>query len=125
MHQSCDIKDTLFMIRYCTCYIEYLFRIDVTDSRDSESLSSALLPVSLLDAQIYLYTLVNISDINSPPQGKGEKRVRTNVWELQLSLRKYQAREEFALISFPEMEEYIHLQQFVSLSNVFILLDTK
>lgn len=60
MHQSCDIKDIVFMIRYCTCYIEYLFRIDVTDSRDriGESLSYALL-VSLLDAKIHLYTLVN------------------------------------------------------------------
>lgn len=53
------------MIRYCTCYIEYLFRIDVTDSRDRESLSSALLPVCLLDDQIHLHTLVNISDTNS------------------------------------------------------------
>lgn len=114
------------MIRYCTCYIEYLFRIDVTDSRDSESLSSALLPVSLLDDQIHLCTLVNISDINSLLlRDREKKRVRTNVKELQLSLRKYQAREKFALISFPEMEEYICHQQFVILSNVFIQLDTK
>lgn len=75
MHQSCDIKDTLFMIRYCTCYVEYLFRMDVTDSRDSESLSSALLPVSLLDAQIHLYSLVNISDIQfTSSQQQGEKK---------------------------------------------------
>lgn len=75
MHQSCDIKDILFMIRYCTCYIEYLFRIDVTDSRDriSESLSSAL-PVSLPDAKIHLYTLVNNSDISSVLLRDGEKK---------------------------------------------------
>lgn len=114
------------MIRYGTCYIEYLFGIDVTDSRDSELLSSALLSVPLLDAQVHLYTLVNISDINSLLLRDGEKkRARTVVRELQLSLRKYQAREKVALISFLEMEEYIHHQQFVILSNVFIPLDTK
>ena len=64
------------MIRYCTCYIEYLFRIDVTDSRDriGESLSSALLPVSLPDAKIHLYTLVNSSDINPVLLRDGEKK---------------------------------------------------
>ena len=63
------------MIRYRTCYIEYLFRIDVTDPRDriSESLSSALLPVSLPDAKIHLYTLVNNSDISSVLRD-GEKK---------------------------------------------------
>lgn len=102
MHQSCDRKDTPFLIRYCTCHIEYLFRIDVTGSRDSESLSSALLPVSLLYVQIHLYRLVNISDINSLLlRVREKKRVRTDVRELQLSLRKYQAREKFVLISFP------------------------
>lgn len=106
--------------------MEYLFRIDVTDSRDGESLGSALLPVSLLDAQLHLYTLVNISGVNSLLLSDREKkRARTNVRGLQLLLRKYQAREKFALISFPEMEEYIRHQQFVILSNVFIPLDTK
>lgn len=75
MHGSYDIKDILFMIWYCTCYIEYLFRIDVTDSRDKtgESLSSALPPVSLQDAMMCLYTLVNNSDIRSALLRDGEK----------------------------------------------------
>lgn len=61
------MKDILLIIRYCTSYTEYLFRIDVTDPRDKigESLSSVLLPVSLQDAKVHLYTLVNNSDIGS------------------------------------------------------------
>jgi len=64
------------MIRYCTCCIEYLFRIDVLDSRYriGESLSSASLPVFLQDAKIHLYTLVNNSDISSVLLRDGEKK---------------------------------------------------
>jgi len=55
--------------------MEYLFRIKVTGSRDriSESLSSALLPVSLQDAVICLYTCINNPVVTSACLRYGEE----------------------------------------------------
>lgn len=97
------------MIWYCTCYIEYLFRIDVTDSRDrtGESLSSALPPVSLQDAIMCLYTLVNNSDIRSALLRDGEKENKGRYQETAVITKELPSQGKNCF-NFLSRSEWIH-----------------
>lgn len=98
------------MIRYCTCYIEYLFRVDVTDCRDriGESLRSAVLPVFLPDAKIHLYTLVNNSDISSHLLRDGGKKSEDRCQESAVITKELQSQGKNCS-NFLSRNEWIHL----------------